>query len=148
MFFFFYKIYILIFYSLLQIYNLYCIQPETTSDEISSNITEENTVIARLFKKRHVEHEDKLQLYLSLPNLDGQIKPLQWWKMHELQYPRLARMARDYLAISATSVPSEECFSTSKNLITSNRNRLSGKTARACMCLKSWWANFLPDSDN
>ena len=47
-------------------------------------------------------------------------------------------MARDYLAIPATSVPSEQCFSISKNLITNNRNRLMGKTVRMCMCLRSW----------
>jgi hypothetical protein len=52
----------------------------------------------------------------------------------------MAQMARDYLAIAATSVPSEQCFSISKNLITSNRNQLLGKTVRACtcMCLKLW----------
>jgi hAT family dimerisation domain. len=88
-----------------------------------------------------------LQLYLLLPTLDGQIKPLQWWEMNELQYPRLARMARDYLAITATSVPSEQSFSLSKNLITCNRNRLLGKMIRACMCLKSWWASSITDMD-
>jgi hypothetical protein len=54
-------------------------------------------------------------------------------------------MARDYLAIPATSVPSEQCFSISKNLITNNRNRLVGKTVRMCMCLKSW--NSLLNND-
>ena len=53
-------------------------------------------------------------------------------------FPRLASMARDYLAIPAASVPSEQCFSISKNLITSNRNWLIGKTVRAYICLKSW----------
>lgn len=104
--------------------------------------------MARLFKKRHIEHVDELQVYLTLPTIDGQIKPLEWWKINELQYPNLARMARDYLAIPATSVPSEQCFSISKNLITNNRNRLLGKTTRACICLKSWWSNFLTDSSN
>ena len=51
-------------------------------------------------------------------------------------------MARDFLAIPFTSVPSEQCFSISKNLITNQRNRLAGKTVRACMCLKSWWSGI------
>jgi len=54
-------------------------------------------------------------------------------------------MARDYLAIPATSVPSEETFSLGKNLITDKRNRLAGKTIRICMCLKSWWSSKLVD---
>ena len=84
-----------------------------------------------------------MELYLSLPTLGGQIKPLEWWRMNEIQYPRMAQMARDYLTIAATSVPSEQCFSISKNLITSNRNQLLGKTVRACMCLKSWWTSSI-----
>lgn len=71
--------------------------------------------------------------------MGDEIDILEWWKMHEHQFPYLALMARDYLAASATSVPSEQVFSTSKNLITDKRNRLLGKTIRACMCLRSWW---------
>jgi hAT family protein len=52
-------------------------------------------------------------------------------------------MARNYLSIPSTSVPSEQSFSIAKNLITNNRNRLVGKTVRISMCLKSWWINFL-----
>jgi hypothetical protein len=54
-------------------------------------------------------------------------------------------MAMDYLAIPSTSVPSEECFSISKNLITDKRNKLAGKTIRSCMCLKSWFSGSLSD---
>ena len=72
---------------------------------------------------------------------------LKWWKINELQFPKLAQMARDYLAIPATSVPAEQSFSTSKNLITDKRNRLLGKTVRACMCLKSWWQGPLEKSE-
>ena len=66
--------------------------------------------------------------------------------MNESQFPNLARMARDYLAISATSVLSEQCFSLSKNLITDQRNWMLGKTVRACMCLKSWWQDPLEEN--
>lgn len=48
-------------------------------------------------------------------------------------------MARDYLAIPATSVPVERAFSCGTDLITPTRCRLSDDTIRACMCLKSWW---------
>lgn len=74
---------------------------------------------------------------------DENVDPLEWWKTNEKNYPRLSKMARDYLAIPSTSVPSEQCFSTGKNLITDKRNRLAGKTVRACMCLRSWWTSTL-----
>lgn len=107
----------------------------------------QNTVKAKLFKRRHVEKPNELQLYFSLPCATEETNILEWWKINEHQFPRLARIARDYLAIPATSVPSEQVFSTSKNLITEKRNRLLGKTIRACMCLKSWWQGPLAGDD-
>ncbi|RXN24549.1 zinc finger BED domain-containing 1-like protein [Labeo rohita] len=46
----------------------------------------------------------------SLP-VDGG-NPLAWWKHNECKYPHIAKMARHYLAVPATSVPSERVFST------------------------------------
>ena len=48
-------------------------------------------------------------------------------------------MARDYLAIPATSAPAERAFSGGKNLISPKRCALGEEAIRACMCLKSWW---------
>jgi hypothetical protein len=61
----------IIFYSFLQAYNTYSIQPEATSTEIIDNNDEENTVIAKLFKKRNIDQRSELELYLSLPTLGG-----------------------------------------------------------------------------
>ena len=106
-----------------------------------------DTVRSKLFKRRHVERQNELQLYLSLPCTTEEINILEWWKMNEQQFSKLARIVCDYLAIPATSVPVEQVFSTSKNLITKRRNRLLSKTIRACMCLKSWWQGPLANND-
>ena len=63
---------------------------------------------------------------------------LSWWKRHQSIYPTLARMARDYLAIPATSASSERLFSSGKLLITDNRNSLGEYTIEAVECLKCW----------
>jgi len=47
-------------------------------------------------------------------------------------------MARDYIAIPATSTSSECLFSSGKNMITDKRCKLAPKTVRAGQCLKSW----------
>jgi hypothetical protein len=137
---------LLIFYRFLQVYQEYSAYFSIQAEEITFGNTEENSVTARLFKRRQIVRQDELQAYLSIPLAPEETDPLEWWKNHEHRYPRLAHMAHDYLAIPASSVPSEQCFSSSKNLITDNRNRLLGKTVRACMCLKSWWSGPLKNS--
>ena len=50
-------------------------------------------------------------------------------------------MAANYLAIPATSVPSERLFSAAGDLITVRRNCLSAENARAQLCLGEWWGS-------
>jgi len=58
--------------------------------------------------------------------------------VQQSEYPRLSRIARDYLSIQATSVASEQAFSIAGKTISEVRNRLDGETARGILCLKSW----------
>ena len=47
-------------------------------------------------------------------------------------------MAKDYLAIPATSAPVERVFSGETDLVTQKRRSLKGETIHEIMCLKSW----------
>jgi hypothetical protein len=49
--------------------------------------------------------------YLCGPCIGLDENPLDWWKANEHRYPIVAKMARDYLAIPGSSVPSEQLFS-------------------------------------
>ncbi|EJD50444.1 hATC-domain-containing protein [Auricularia subglabra TFB-10046 SS5] len=63
---------------------------------------------------------------------------LLWWKNYEKDLPILARMARDYLAIPASSTSVERLFSESGYLVTKQRSSLPAATIRECMCTKRW----------
>ena len=81
---------------------------------------------------------------------------LAWWYEHKNVYPRLHRMALDYLSIpgtlenlnigqflnrqlfSATSVDVERTFSQGRLLLSYIRNRLSVQSTRALLCLGIW----------
>ncbi|KIJ33584.1 hypothetical protein M422DRAFT_128513, partial [Sphaerobolus stellatus SS14] len=56
---------------------------------------------------------------------------------HSAEYPTLARIARDYLAIQGSAVPCERCFSSSGQTGTNRRNRLLPKTFEALQILKN-----------
>ena len=47
-------------------------------------------------------------------------------------------MARDFLAIPATSVPSEQIFSIAGQILTKRRSCLSESMMNAIMCSKNW----------
>ena len=50
--------------------------------------------------------------------------PLAWWAQNEGRYPRLAKLSKIYLAIPATSTPSERVFSLAGNTVTRQRSSL------------------------
>jgi hypothetical protein len=81
---------------------------------------------------------------------------LDWWHRRADVYPRLSRMAMDYLTIpgesvvfarlyarltqsfAATSVDVERVFSRGRDLLSYRRNRLSGARLRALLLLGDW----------
>ena len=68
--------------------------------------------------------------------------PLVYWRKNFESYPQLAKMAKDFLAIPATSAPSERCFSKARSLLPYTRNRLSPEKIEEQMLLDSWYEYF------
>ncbi len=38
--------------------------------------------------------EEELENYLKAPDADGETEPLDWWKMHEKNFPRGSQLAK------------------------------------------------------
>ena len=62
--------------------------------------------------------------YIHLSRISTTSNPLEWWARKEKQFPRRSKLARIYLAIPATSTPSERVFSLAGNTITRQRASL------------------------
>ncbi|CAG8578779.1 12977_t:CDS:2, partial [Racocetra persica] len=90
-----------------------------------------------LNKKLQYIPNDEISYYLNNPP-EFNTNPLLWWNTHQLEYPTLSKIARDYLCIQATSVASEQEFSLAGLTISKTRTRLLPETARASLCLKDW----------
>lgn len=80
----------------------------------------------------------ELETYLSQPRGTRNKDILQWWKLNQVQFPILAKMAKDILSISATSVPVERLFSKASLVIRKHRNRLNNESAQWLLCINSW----------
>lgn len=76
--------------------------------------------------------------YLSEKIENEDSDPLAYWKKYASHFPTLAKMAKDYLAIPATSVSSERMFSHAGNIVSETRASLSPHSVKALICLKSW----------
>jgi len=68
--------------------------------------------------------------------------PLDWWKLHEGKFPTLEVLARKFLAIQASSAPSERIFSQASLLLSAKRTRMKPKIAGKALFVKQNWEHF------
>ena len=71
-----------------------------------------------------VQNHDELNAYLAEPCIGPNSDPLDYWRCHEEQYPVLKVLARKFLCMQCTSVPSERLFSTAGLIVSERRSRL------------------------
>ena len=55
----------------------------------------------------------------------------------EYEYPTIARMARDHLAIPAISASSQSVFRVGSDIVTREKNKLSGNIINKSLCLRN-----------
>ncbi len=67
---------------------------------------------------------NEIKQYQTYPVIDGDEDPLKWWQRNEVDYPLLCQLARKYLAIQASSSPSERLFSKAGLISTPSRAHL------------------------
>ena len=97
-----------------------------------------------LLRGKKIAEPDKTdtERYLADPldqtALDEEFDILAWWKLNAPKYPDLARVAKDVLAVPASTVASEAAFSTSGRTLSAVRNRLKPETLEAFMCAQDW----------
>ena len=80
-----------------------------------------------------LSYKQELELYHQEPACqlfehdqdDTPVDPLVWWSKHQHKFPRIAKLARRYLCITATSLPCERVFSKGGWLVNKRRCSLS-----------------------
>ena len=74
--------------------------------------------------------------YQHETNTNSQI--IKWWQEHKKSFPILARIAKDILAVPASSVASESAFSAGRRVLDEKRSRLTPESIQICVCKKDW----------
>ena len=94
---------------------------------------------------RHCQGTDELQLYLSESVELQDSDVLLYWKYKSRQWPCLSRMAKDFMAITATNTSSERVFTCGRNLLDVRRYALLPENMEAVICLRSWFNSDIVD---
>ncbi|EMD32854.1 hypothetical protein CERSUDRAFT_160869 [Gelatoporia subvermispora B] len=95
----------------------------------------------------NIDTRDELDRYLAA-DCESTSDTLRWWQERRHIYPRLSRMAMNYLSIPPTSVDVERVFSRGRLLLSHIRNGLSARSVRALLCLGEWVRlGFLTEKD-
>jgi zinc finger BED domain-containing protein 1 (E3 SUMO-protein ligase ZBED1) len=100
----------------------------------------------------------ELSLYMGAPKMDLTYKdnktnkkayndPLLWWKTHESKFLMLRILAKKFLAVQATSAPSERIFSQASLLISAKRTQMSPRIAGKALYVKQNWKHHEEDLD-
>ena len=66
----------------------------------------------------------EISQYCPHPKPGTDDSPLLWWKVEHSKFPNLVKLARKYLCICATCVPSKQVFSCSGHIVTNKRSLL------------------------
>jgi hypothetical protein len=89
-----------------------------------------------------LKHSSDISGWFMHERCDPNVNPWKWWKENSIKYPRLSVLARQYLSILTTSVPSECIFSATGLLVNKLRNRLSSTVVDHVIFLNK---NYVPE---
>ena len=92
-----------------------------------------------------LQDDDEVSRYLKEPILsmdDNEVDALKWWRKNGARFPKLAKIARDFLSVPASTVASEAAFSLSGRVITDYRSSLAPESVSILMRLKSWMDSY------
>nr|XP_055037872.1 E3 SUMO-protein ligase ZBED1-like [Misgurnus anguillicaudatus] len=64
---------------------------------------------------KRIRVDTEIRRYLQEEALDSHADPLVWWRDNHVRFPLLSKVARRYMTICATSIPSERVFSAAES---------------------------------
>lgn len=98
-------------------------QPEEDGSEIHCFMKRQWTALGDVALQISIQ-DNEVEHYFRHSLTNSVVDPLEWWRCNKETFPVMAKLARKYLAIPATSVASECMFSFSGGMCTDKCNQL------------------------
>ena len=90
-----------------------------------------------IIKKRPPPRKsDEISMYIKEDLLDEDENPLKFWELNEKRWPCLAKQAKNYLSLPASSAPVERIFSYAGKILRPERANLKDTNFEIIMFLK------------
>lgn len=125
---------------------LYNIDAPERSSTPPQSYLKELTGFAAYNKKKRArlqDPQDELVRYKTAEDPPEMQDPLDWWILHQDQYPVLKHLAFTLLAAPASTAADERLFSIAGNVVNEQRPHTQQPLAQAVQCLRSWHAEGL-----
>jgi hypothetical protein len=127
-----------------KLFSEYNKEVESQRDSRTPEVEDDNDPLAewdQYMKSKRQQSSNELDQYLKeqLTPRKEKVDMLHWWKTKSEIYPVLSKIARDVLAIPASTVPSESAFSTGGRVISDYRSSLAPTTVESLICLQDWF---------
>ena len=100
---------------------------------------EDQDVTITAYQKAHSEVKQYHEVTLTKEETDE--GPLAWWKHNAVRYPILSKLAKKYLTIPATSVPSERAFSFGGHIANVKQSCLQPSSVNMLIFLAETYSN-------
>ena len=111
------------------------VSPTQSEYSTITSITSQPSIFA-IFEQDQPRVYDEVSEYLNEDKISFNQNPFEWWANKKSKYPILAKIARIYLAVPATSTPSERLFSDAGNLLSPKRSRINAEFFKRMIFLK------------
>ena len=109
----------------------------TTQQQVNSQ-SPGNSLLRNIFASRY-QRRDEVDEYIAIDEIGFSACPFKWWASQESRFPILSQLTRKYLAIPASSAPSERLFSDAGNIMTIRRSNLLPSTfEHLVFCKRNW----------
>jgi hypothetical protein len=82
--------------------------------------------------------QDELAKYKAIIDPPEAQDPLDWWLLHQEDYPVLKHLAFTLLAAPASTSADERLFSKAGNVVNEQRPHTQQELAETVQCLRSW----------